>query len=149
MQINLLRHGFFLIFLALCTGFVTPMVALPRLAVSAHTIGVVSGILLIILASLWPAFRLTINQLRVLKFSWLFAAYANWGACVAGAFLGTGRMTPVASADAHGPVLAETLVSAILMSVALFSLLAVGLSLWGLRGNNKRNGPEPKLFHIP
>ena len=47
MDRGLLRHGFVLIAAALCSGFVIPAAKIPRLALSAHTIGVLSGVLLI------------------------------------------------------------------------------------------------------
>lgn len=50
-----------------------------------------------------------------------------------GAFLGAGTMTPIASAGHVGNDTAETLVSALFISVAIASFIAVGLSLWGLR----------------
>jgi hydroxylaminobenzene mutase len=133
MHRNLLQHGFILILLSLLTGFMIPQAPLPGLALSAHTIGVLSGLLLLILGCIWPLFELGKRQLGVLKASWLFSSYANWAGCVLGAFLGAGRMTPVAAENVTGSDPAEVLVSSILMAVAATSVIAVILSIWGLR----------------
>jgi hydroxylaminobenzene mutase len=66
--------------------------------------------------------------------AWLYSNYVNWLAVVVGSVLGTGKLTPVASNGATGSPVAEALVSAALVSVGVASLVAVGLALWGLRG---------------
>ena len=59
---RLIKHGFILIFLALVTGFVIPQAESPRLALSAHTIGLLSGILLLAVAGIWSRLRLSERQ---------------------------------------------------------------------------------------
>ena len=134
MERSLLRHGFVLILLALLGAFLVPLAALPRLAVAAHTIGVLSGLLLLLLGVIWPQFGLGKGQLRLLKWSWLLSSYLNWLACLVGAQIGAGGMTPVAAMGQTGSAAAELAIAISLISVALISLLAVSLSLWGLRG---------------
>ena len=56
---RLIKHGFILIFLALVTGFVILQTESPRLALSAHNIGLLSGILLIAVAGVWARLRLS------------------------------------------------------------------------------------------
>ena len=133
MNVSLFRHGFFLILLALVGGFFVPAMAVPRLGLSAHTIGVLSGVLLIAIGVIWQHFRLSSTQTAWLKWSWLYSSYANWLACIVGAVLGAGTMTPLASAGLVGTDFAEALMAALFGSVAVASLIAVGLSLWGLR----------------
>lgn len=133
MNIGLLRHGFMLVLLALLSGLLINAALIPRLALSAHTIGVLGGILLIAIGMAWPAFRLGDTQASIARMSWLISSYLNWFACIAGAMLGTGRMTPVASAGTTAAPVAELLVGAMLIGVTISSLVAVGLSLWGLR----------------
>ena len=48
-------------------------------------------------------------------------------------------MTPVASAGRQGSTLDEAIVSFLLISVAVTALLAVGLTLWGLRALAEAN----------
>jgi len=129
----MLRHAFILILLALLTGAVVPSTALPHLALSAHTIGLLGGALLIGIAAVWDQFDLGTGSKRVLYFSWLHANYANWLGCVVGAMTGAGRATPIASAGAKAGAVAETTVMVLLGSSAIAALIAVGLSFYGLR----------------
>ena len=122
-----------LILLSLIGGFFIPAMAIPRLGLSAHTIGALSSALLIAVGAIWQHFRLSNAQHAWLKWSWLYSSYVNWLTCIVGAFLGAGKMTPIASAGHVGTSTAEALVSALFISVAIASFIAVGLSLWGLR----------------
>lgn len=136
MNRSMIRHGFVLMLLALVGGFFVPAMEIPRLAVSAHTIGVLSGVLLIAVGAIWSQFTLGPRQAGVMYWGWLYAGYANWLGCLLGAATGAGRMTPVAAAGLEGTPVAETMVAFLLISVGVVSLVAAGLSLWGLRGNN-------------
>ncbi len=133
MNISLFRHAFALILLSLIGAFFIPAMAIPRLGLSAHTIGTLSGVLLIGVGAIWQHFQLSHAQRAWLKGAWLYSSYMNWLACIIGAALGVGRMTPIASAGQVGGNAAEALVSALFASVAIASLIAVGMSLWGLR----------------
>jgi (hydroxyamino)benzene mutase len=133
MHTGLLRHVFILILLALAGGLFIPTMAVPRLGLSAHTIGVLSGVLLIALGAVWAQFRLSAGQARLHYWAWLYSSYINWFACLLGGALGAGRTTPLASAGYSGTPLVEGTVTALLVSVAVASFIAVGLSLWGLR----------------
>jgi len=129
----MIRHAFVLIIFALVGALFIPSMAIPRLGLSAHTIGILSGVLLLSVGAIWPCFNLGLGQANLLKWSWVCSSYANWLACVCGAFLGTGRLTPIASEGLEGLAAAEILVSGLLVTVVIFSLLACALSLWGLR----------------
>jgi (hydroxyamino)benzene mutase len=133
MNVSLLRHGFILILLALAGGLFIPAMAVPRLGLSAHTIGVLGGVLLIALGAIWPQFRLSAGQARAHQWAWLYSSYVNWFACLLGGALGAGKTTPLASAGFTGTPLVDGTVTALLVSVAVASFIAVGLSLWGLR----------------
>ena len=129
----MMRHGFVLILLALLTGVLVPSAALPGLALSAHTIGILGGTLLIAIAAVWEHFDLAERPKRLLFWNWLYATYANWLGCVVGAMLGAGRTTPIASAGAITGPAGETTVLVLLASSGIAALVAVGLSLYGLR----------------
>ena len=137
MNTDLTRHGFILIALALVFGFFIPSMEVPRLGLSAHTIGVLSGTLLIAMGAVWQQFSLSARRLMVMYWSWLYSSYANWLGCLLGAIFGAGNTTPVASGDYVGTPLVENIVAALLMSVAASSLLAVGLSILGLSAQSK------------
>jgi hydroxylaminobenzene mutase len=138
MNRTLLRSGFSLILLALLGAAFIPAMALPRLGLSAHTVGVLGGVVLIAVGAVWPAFELGRGAARVHSVTWIAAGYLNWLGCLLGAVLGAGRATPIAAAGAVGPAWAEHLVSGTLLLAAAASLLAVGLALFGLRGNRAR-----------
>lgn len=133
MNVSLFRHAFVLILLSLIGGLFIPAMAVPRLGLSAHTIGALSGALLIAVGAIWQHFRISNVYGAWLKWSWLYSGYVNWFACIVGAVLGAGKMTPIAAAGHVGSSTTETLVSALFISVAIASFIAVGLSLWGLR----------------
>lgn len=133
MNKSLIRHGFILILLALVSGLFVQAMPIPRLGVSAHTIGVLSGALLIAIGAVWPMFVLSLRQRAVLYGAWLYAGYINWLGCLLGAIFGAGKATPVAAAGVVGSAAAEALVGGLLLSVAVASFVAIGLSIYGLR----------------
>jgi hydroxylaminobenzene mutase len=137
MNKNAIRHGFILIGLALALGLAIPSMEVPRLGLSAHTIGVLSGVLLLAVGSIWQLFSLSSRQLTVLYWAWLYSSYVNWLAVLFGAVFGSGGMTPVASGDYQGSPFIEGVVTVLLVSVVISSFLAVGLSIWGLRGEKQ------------
>ena len=52
MNRNIIRHGFVLILLSLVGGLLLPAMSIPRLGLSAHTIGLLSGVLLLALGAI-------------------------------------------------------------------------------------------------
>lgn len=136
MNKNIIHHGFVLILLALLSGMFIPIMPIPRLGLSAHTIGILSGVLLIALGAVWSLFVLTARQQKLLYGSWLYSSYVNWLACLLGAVVGAGQATPVAAAGAVGPAAAEAVVGVLLISVAVASFVAIGLSIFGLKDHS-------------
>ncbi|TVQ42268.1 MAG: hydrogenase [Wenzhouxiangella sp.] len=132
-----MQHGFILVLIALLTGFLLPVLQIPRLGLSAHTIGLLSGVLLIAIGAIWSMFSLSARQLVVMYWSWVYSSYANWLGCLLGAITGAGLMTPIASSGATAGRGAELVVAVLLASVAISSLIAVALSIWGLRLRNE------------
>ncbi len=137
MNNSAIRHGFILIALALVSGFFIPSMEVPRLGLSAHTIGVLSGVLLIALGAVWQQFSLSAGQLSIMYWAWLYSSYVNWLGCLIGAIFGAGNATPVASGDYVGTPAIENIVTILLLSVGVSSLIAVSLSIWGLRAIGK------------
>lgn len=140
MNRDMIRHGFILILIALVSGLFIPAMRIPRLGLSAHTIGLLGGVLLIGVGAVWQQFGLSPRQRRVLHWSWLGSSYLNWLGCLVGAVVGAGRMTPVASAGAVASPAAEAVVGVLLAGVAVTSFVAAGLSVWGLRSREARAG---------
>jgi len=133
MNQSMIRHGFILILIALVSGLLIPVLPIPRLGLSAHTIAILSGVLLIAIGAIWSQLSLSTKQTKVMYWSWLYSSYINWLGCFVGAILGAGKATPLASSGVVGSEVAELVVVMLLGTVALASFIAVGLSLWGLR----------------
>ena len=128
-----IQLGFVLILLALFTGFAIPSFTSPRLGLAAHTVGITGGLVLIALGALAGLFHLGRRATAVMMGSWVYAAYANWIACLLGAVTGASRLTPIAGAGTSGDALAEGIVSFLLLSLALASVVGTALAVWGLR----------------
>lgn len=133
MNRGMIKHGFILILIALVSGLLVGAMPIPRLGLSAHTIAIVSGVLLIAVGAIWSQFSLSPKNTKLMYWAWLYSSYTNWLACIVGALFGAGKVTPLASSGAIGSQAAEAVVAALFGTVALASFIAVGLSLWGLR----------------
>jgi hydroxylaminobenzene mutase len=125
--------GFVLILLALVTGFGMPFYTSARLGLASHIVGITGGLVLIALGALAPAFILGRRASAVMMGSWLYAAYANWFACLLGAMTGASRHTPIAGAGTAGSVLAENVVALLLASLSVAALLGTALAIYGFR----------------
>ena len=91
------RWGFVLILLALLGAFFIPQASIPRLALSAHTVGLMSGLLLIVFGLLSPHLALSSTFVLGTRLLWIYSGFANWFGCFYGAWAEAGTMTPVAS----------------------------------------------------
>lgn len=128
-----IQLGFVLIFLALVTGFGMPMFRSPRLGLASHVVGITGGLVLIAIGALARSFLLGSRASKVMMGAWVYAAYANWLACLVGAATGASRMTPIAGAGTTGNALSEAVVSFLLVSLAVAALIGTGLAVWGFR----------------
>ncbi len=137
MNRSLAAHALILALLGLVTGLVGPNLALPRLALAAHTVALLGGAWLMALAAAWPMFELSVRSRRWKSAAWLYALYTNWLGCLIGAGFGAGRMTPLAARGTEGAGAIEALVAALLLSGSLAAFVAVGLGLAGLRRNGR------------
>jgi (hydroxyamino)benzene mutase len=137
-----IQLGFALILLALLTGLGMPLFASPRLGLAAHLVGITGGLVLIALGALAGSFRLGPRASGVMRWSWVYAAYANWLASLLGAVTGASRLTPIAGAGSAGGPGAEAVVSFLLESLALAAIVGTALAIWGFRGRSHvvRNG---------
>lgn len=128
-----IQLGFVLILLALLTGFGMPLFVNPRLGLAAHVVGITGGLVLIALGALASSFQLSPRTSAVMMWSWVYAAYANWLGCLVAALSGASRLTPIAGAGTSGTPLAEAIVSFLLQSLAVASIVATSLAVWGFR----------------
>jgi len=129
------QFGVLLVLLGLLTGFLVPGLAVPRLGVSAHALGVSGGFFLVVLGLLWPQLRLGPGASRLALGAAVYAFYGGWLMPLLGGFWGAGAsMLPLAAGSARGTAFQEGVITAGLVTSAVAILAVCGLLLWGLRG---------------
>ncbi len=136
MNRSLIRLGFLLFLLSLLTGFLVPALKSPRLALSAHTIAVLSSLVLIAVGIIWNSLRLGAGAKRLLFWLWVLACYGNWLGTLLAAMFGGSQLMPIAGANAVSSPGQETVVMIVIISIGLISIIATLMVLWGLRGNS-------------
>jgi (hydroxyamino)benzene mutase len=93
MDRTLLRLGFVLILMALLTGFAMPTFVNARLGLTAHIVGLLGGMLLLLIGLVSSALALERRAMRLFRWCWIYAIYANWIASVLGAATGASGFT--------------------------------------------------------
>jgi hydroxylaminobenzene mutase len=131
---RLLRAGALLFLAALLVGLVVSRFSIPRLGLSAHLLGVMQGLFLLVLGVLWP--RLKLAPMTSLLGSWLaiYGCVAAWIANVLAGYWGAGSsMLPNTAGTATGSAAQELVITLALRSGAIALIVTVLLLLWGLR----------------
>jgi hydroxylaminobenzene mutase len=137
---RLFQVGISLFLVALLVGLIVPLFAVPRLGLSAHLIGILQGIFLVVLGLLWP--KLTLGRVTSRVAFWLsiYGCISPWTANVLGAVWGAGNtMLPMAAGQAHGTPFQEGLITILLRGGAVSLIAAVVLILWALRAVDDRS----------
>lgn len=129
----LLQLGVLLFLIGLLTGFVVPVLAIPRMGLSAHLEGVMNGVVLMVLGLMWPQLKLGAGLQRVAFGLAVYAAFANWAATLISAATGAAALMPIAGGGALGDAVAEAVVEFLLVSLSVAMIAAFLLVLWGLR----------------
>jgi hydroxylaminobenzene mutase len=131
---RLLQVGILLFLFALLVGIAVPRFAVPRIGLSAHLLGIMQGIFLMVTGLLWPKLKLPRAMSRVGFWLAIYGCFAAWTANLFAGIAGAGNtMLPIAAREAHGSALQEAIV-AIGLRTSAVSLIAVTLViLWGLR----------------
>ena len=129
----LMRAGALLFLIGLLTGFAVPLMQIPRMGLSSHLEGVMNGMLLMILGLMWP--KLTLPAWAGTATFWLalYGTFANWLATLLSALWGAAGAMPIAGQGATSTALAEGIVAALLVSLAVAMIAVSGFVLWGLR----------------
>jgi hydroxylaminobenzene mutase len=131
---RLLQVGVGLFLFAVLLGLAIPHFAVPRLALSAHLIGILQGVFLAMVGLLWPRLTLTLAQFKVTFWLLVYEAVAATLSNVLAAAWGAGNtIIPIAAGSAHGSDLQEIVINIGLRSTALALIVALALILWGLR----------------
>ncbi|HEX6757032.1 MAG TPA: hypothetical protein VF086_01260 [Propionibacteriaceae bacterium] len=132
----LVGSGILLFLASLINGFFIHGAALPRLALSAHVLGLISSAMLLGLGSFWP--RLNLSR----KISALGSILAIYGFCTgwivyfSAAVLGAGGMFPMLGGRRGIPVV-EQFISIGMLTVVLTLFTFGVIVIIGLRAHNK------------
>ena len=138
---RLLQLGVSLVLFALVVGLGVSHFTVPRLALSAHLIGILQGILLISLGQLWPKLSLGPVASRVAFWLLVYGCVAALTANLLGAAWGAGNsIIPLAAGFAHGSTLQEAVINILLRSAAPALISALFLVVWGLRVRSAQQG---------
>jgi (hydroxyamino)benzene mutase len=131
---RLLQIGIGLLLFVSFEGFVIPLVAAPRLGLSAHTLGALESVLLLALGLAWTRLRLGDVASRVAFWLLVYSTFAILAAYVLGAFWGAGNETmPISAGVAHGSPIQESVIKVVAYSSAPTGIVAFVLIIWGLR----------------
>ena len=131
---RLFQVGILLFLLAALAGLAVPHFAVPRLGLSAHLLGILQGIFLVVVGLLWPKLRLGSATSRLVFWLLIYGCFAALTANVlAGAWGAGNSMLPRAAGSAHGNLLQEGIIVISLRSAAVALVTALMLILWGLR----------------
>jgi hydroxylaminobenzene mutase len=131
---RLLQVGIGLFLFAVLVGFAIPHFTVPRIALSAHLIGMLQGMFLTVVGLLWPRLTLTSGQLKITFWLLVYEAVAATLSNLLAAAWGAGNtMIPMAAGAAHGSNGQEIVITIGLRSTALSLVVALLLVVWGLR----------------
>ncbi|MGH8080667.1 MAG: hypothetical protein ACREP7_08835 [Lysobacter sp.] len=129
---QLLIYGTVLFLLSMLAGFAMPILANPRMGVSAHVAGLQCGMALWALGLMWPHMDLSLLMQRATLWLAVAGMYAIYVSLFLAALWGTSRSTPIAGAGHQASVSREMIVTAVLTSGSLATVVAITLVLWGL-----------------
>lgn len=131
---RLLLAGTLLFLLALIAGLLVHKFTVPRLGLSVHLLGVMQGIFLLLIGTLWPKLKLARAASRVGFWLAVYGCYSAWTAILLAGIWGAGNsMLPFAAGMSHGSEIQETIIAVTLRSAALSLIVTTLLLLWGLR----------------
>jgi (hydroxyamino)benzene mutase len=115
-------------------GFAVPLVAVPRLGLSVHTLAALEGVVLVSLGLMWPKLNLGDTTSRIAYWLFIYSTLATLIPYVLAAIWGAGNTTiPLAAGAARGTGVQEGVIKGILYSAAPAVLISLVLILWGLR----------------
>jgi len=131
-------HGMLLFLLGLATGFVEQRFTNVRMGLAAHLEGVMNGILLLALGSVWNEVRLSALAKATAYWTALYGAYVNWLVTTLGAIFGTAALSPITAVGHSGRPWQEGLVTVGFVSVGAVMVATSLLVLWGLRARTSQ-----------
>ncbi len=138
---RLLQLGAGLLLFSALEGFAIPYLAAPSLALSAHKLSSLQGVLFLALGLVWIThLNLGAMASRIAFWFLVYSGLAILTAYVMGAIWGAGTETmPLAGSVAHGSALQEALIKVVAYSSAT-GLISFWLIFWGLRIESVKPG---------
>lgn len=131
---RLVQVGLLLFFSALIVGVLVPRFGLPRAGLSAHLLGVLQGIFLVVVGLLWPKVHLSRAVSWVAFWLLIYGCLAAWTANIAaGVWRAGGALLPTAAGSAQGSTVQEWVIAVELRSAAVSLIVALVLLVWGTR----------------
>lgn len=125
--------GAVLVMLGLLTGWISGVLANPRMGLSSHLEGLMNGTLMLALAACWGHVRLSPGLERWCFGLLAFGTLANWFTTLLAAFWGAGaRSMPIASAGHQAAAWQENLIMALLVALSLAMVAGFALVIKGL-----------------
>jgi (hydroxyamino)benzene mutase len=140
----LIRTGACLFGVSLLNGFVIEATPLPRLALSAHLVGLMGAAFLFGFGAVWPQLTFRPRTSRVAALLAVYGFAAGWVVYLAAAVTGVAGLFPMAGGAVRGPAPLEMLMSVALLTVAL-ALFALVILVFRHAGADagSRNGGRP------
>jgi (hydroxyamino)benzene mutase len=131
---RVVRAGALLLLLSVLLGFIVPRFALPRVAVSAHLVGLLQGLLLLTTGQLWGRLRLSPSLSSAASALGIGGAYGAWVANILAAGWGAGgELLRHAASGAHGTQAQELVLSVLLRGSGLAIAASWLFIVFGLR----------------
>jgi len=127
----LLFFGVLLFLFGLLIGLSIPLMANPRMGLSAHLEGIMNGIFLIVLGIIWNKIAVSSKWLNYTYWLILYGSFANFIAVSIGAITGAGKMMPIAGGKDGAPMI-EGLISFLLISLTLAMVVVCVVVLIGI-----------------
>lgn len=129
----LIQLGVLLFFLGLVVGFLVPALSNPRMGLASHMQGIINGIFLIAIGSIWSRLVLAPGVLKVLFGLLIYGTFANWLATLLAAIWGAQSIMPIAAQGHESTASKEIVVDFLLYSLSLAMLASCVILLIGLR----------------
>jgi hypothetical protein len=129
---TLARAGVMLFAASLMNGFLIHIMALQRVALSAHLVGLIGAAYLIGLSALWPRLHLPQLASSVGAVCAVYGFWAGWTVYFAAALFGAGGALPILSGGSSGTPFAESALGIAMVTVAATLFALCGIVLMGL-----------------
>jgi hydroxylaminobenzene mutase len=135
----LLQLGIVLILFSACEGFLIPYLGSQRIGLSVHTLSALQCVLLLGLGLVWPKLKFNALASRIAFWTLVYSTLAILAAYTIAATWGVGNdtirlMGELPHGLRHGSAFQESVIKIVAYSSAPTGLIALGLVLWGLRG---------------